>query len=404
MFRIFSALLVSFLLAATAAVPTDAQENEMPKLGIAPVGASGPFFDLTMEPGERLEFSVRLENFGTTKARARTYAADGYTILNGGFGAKLADEPISGTTKWLDYEADVIELESGSAVERGFAVSVPEKTKPGEYITSLAIENADPIQGTGGVTINQITRQVVAVSITVPGPQNPKLKITGATYELLPSYAHVLVALNNNGNVRLKPSGEVVVRDSADTEVTRYSLAMDSFYAHTKTAIEVILLQPLEPGDYMVSVKLTDEERELTVEETSLPLTVSNANSSGTPVPETQVITVESVAVNELRDPSSNTLQGVELVVGIDNPALPVANARLTLHVTKDGQTVEDFVLGSSLSFPGGKAEVRQRYLPISGWTSGVWAFSVTLDVVDPATGDVVELTTVQAETTVTVS
>jgi hypothetical protein len=91
------------------------------------------------------------------------------------------------------------------------------------------------------------------------------------------------------------------------------------------------------------------------------------------------------------------------LVIGIDNQALPVSNARLTLHVSKDGQPVEDFVLGSSLSFPGGKAEVRQRYLPMTGWTSGVWSFSVTLDVVDPVRGGVTELAMLESPTTVTV-
>jgi hypothetical protein len=404
LFRLPLALLCCLLVLAGTMVTALAQDAEMPKLGIAPVDADGSYFDITMKPGEHRELKVHLGNFGTKTVSAHTYAADVYTILNGGFGAKLADEPATGVTKWLDYEADTFDLDPGTMVERTFTVTVPKKTKPGEYITSLAIQNADPIKGTGDIALNQVVRQVIAVAITIPGSQKPKLKITGATYELLPGYARVLVGIDNTGNVRLKPAGDVVIRDGAGTEIDRSPITMDSVYAGTQTSIEVILLQPLQPGDYTVSVTLKDDAHDLSVEATALPFTTATADATGTPGAEVPTIAIESVTVNEFRDQSTNALQGVELVVGIDNPALPVENARLTLHVSHDGEKVEDLVLGSSLSFPGGKAEFRQRYLPMTGWTAGTWSFSVTLDAVDPNTGTVTELASADAANTVVVS
>ena len=89
-------------------------------------------------------------------------------------------------------------------------------------------------------------------------------------------------------------------------------------------------------------------------------------------------------------------------MVAVDNPLQPVANARLTLHVTRDGQKVEDYVLGSSLTIPEGSSEIRQRYLPVTGWTPGTWSFSVTLDAVDSNNGGVVELATASAAASVT--
>lgn len=393
-----------FLLLASPLRPVAAQDDAMPKLGIAPVDVPGPYFDITMEPGERRELTVLLTNGGAKAVRAQTYAADVYSILNGGFGAELVDEPASGVTKWLDYKTDTFDFAPGTTMDRTFTVTVPDKTKPGEYITSLAIQNADPIKGgQGSIGINQIVRQMIAVVITVPGPQKPKFKITGATYEVLPSYARVLVGIDNTGNVRLKPAGDVVIRDRSGTEITRSTIAMDSVYARTDTSIEVILLQPMQPGDYSVSVTLKDETYDLSVEAPALPFTVANEATTGTPASEVPTIAIESVAINELRDPNSNALQGVELVVSIDNQGVPIENARLTLHVSRDGQKVEDFVLGSSLSFPGGKAESSQRYFPMSGWTTGTWSFSVTLDVIDPTTGVVTELATQDASTTVVV-
>lgn len=393
------ALLISLLLLTGSIAATAAQTDETPKLGIAPVGANGAYFDLTMKPGESRELTVRLGNFGKKKARARTYAADVYTLVNGGFGVKLADEPASGVTNWLDYAPDMLELKPGQSVERTFTVTVPADAKAGQHITSVAIENADPIKGSGSITVNQVNRQVIAVLITVPGPVKARLHITGATYKLAPGSASVLIAIENTGNVLLKPVGDVVVADGAGKEITRAQVAMDSVYAGTGTDIEVGLVQPLQAGTYAVSVTLKDAKTKVSVHADALPMTVANVDASGSPVAEAPKIAITSVGITELRDPATKTLQGVELAVAIDNPGPAIANARATLHVTRDGQKVEDFVLAPALAVPNGKTEVVQRYLPMAGWTPGTWAFSVTLDAVDPNSGTTTELVTASAST-----
>ena len=43
------------------------------------------------------------------------------------------------------------------------------------------------------------------------------------------------------------------------------------------------------------------------------------------------------------------------------------------------------------------------RYLPPTGWEPGTYAFSVSLETVDPATGTAIELASAQSETSVTV-
>jgi hypothetical protein len=122
-----------------------------------------------------------------------------------------------------------------------------------------------------------------------------------------------------------------------------------------------------------------------------------------TPVPvEAETIEISSVQVNEIRG-SDGALQAVEIVVSIDNPGQPIDNAQLSLFVMQDGQRVETIVLGSSLSFPGGPAEFRQRYLPLTGWTSGEWTFSVALEQTDPTSGATTTLATADADQPVTV-
>ena len=397
-------LWLALVLISTGGGVAHAGSENAAQLTIRPSEGTSNYFSLEMEPGEHRAVEVELGNAGNERTSAQTYAANVYTLINGGFGVALAGEKPSGTTKWLKYRSEIFELDPWETVTRSVSIDIPKKVEPGEYITSLVIQNADPVKGTGGIALNQVFRQAIAVAIDVPGPRTPGLAIGAASYQSDGSSASVLVGVENTGNVRVRPTGRLSVRDSAGSTVLNTEVKMLAFYARSTTTIEIGLSELLPAGEYTVALVLKDKETKVSAEAASLPLEVAYEREAATPMAQVPAISLESVSINELRDVATSTLQGVELVMAIDNPGSPVANARLTLHVTRDGQKVEDYVLGSSLSFPGGKAEFRQRYLPMAGWTAGTWSFSVTLDVVDPNTGTVTELATAEAENTVTVS
>ncbi len=403
MFRMLLASMMALLIASVSAGAALSQEeaDDLPKLGIQPVGVEGSYFDLELKPGQKRELTVELSNFGKTEQRVRTYRADVYSRINGGFEAELDGAPTSGATEWLDYDAETLVLDAGETVQRSFTVTIPGDAEPGEYTTSLVIQNADPVKGAGGVAVEQILRQVIAVAITVPGPRQPELEIGAASYQELPAFVSVRVALTNTGNVRLQPTAQFVLADRAGKDVTSTTVDLESIYPGTETFLQVGLVQPLPPGDYVVSLVLKDPERKLPPAEVTRPLVVEAVAVEGTPVV-SSVITVESVTIEETRD-DSGALQYVEAVVTIQNPSMQVANARLTLHVTRDGESVEDLVLGSSLSFPAGPAEFRQRYVPANGWQPGDYRFSVTLETVDPNTGEAIELATSETAATLTI-
>ncbi len=231
------------------------------KLALLPVGQAGSFFDLTMAPGATKSFAVKIADDGGAALAVRSYAADVYTIIDGGFGARLRDEPTSGMTSWLDYPTVVQELQVGQAVGRTFTVTVPADAGPGEYISSLVLENDQPMEGAGAVAVNQVIRQAVAVAVTVPGPRAPALSIGAATQGEVAGTQILSVAVANTGNVRLKPLVDLTVFDAADVQVSHASLQMDTFYAHTDTFVEVPLTTALSPGVYTVSVTLDDAVR-----------------------------------------------------------------------------------------------------------------------------------------------
>jgi hypothetical protein len=251
----FAILGIALAFAAPAAMLA---ADDQIRLGLTPVGQPGPYFDLVMKPGDTRTLEVDILDAGDAPLAARTYAADVYTIVNGGFGGRLRGEARTGMTRWLDYPTDVLDLRPGDAVRRSFTVAVPANATPGEYIAGLVLENDLPITGAGPVILDQIVRQAVAVVVTVPGRRAPALAIGSATYTLAAQGPIVSVAVENTGNVRLKPVVTFALSDAAGVVVDRRSVSMDTFYAHTATFIEVPLAMALAPGGYTVRLSLSD--------------------------------------------------------------------------------------------------------------------------------------------------
>ena len=255
--RLAIVALVAVGAALVAPAAALAREGQL-KLALRPVGQPGSYFDLTMKPGETRTFKVIIANDGKTAVAAATYAADVYTITNGGFGGRLRDEPQTGATGWIDYPADVLQLDPGDSTRRSFTVAVPRSAAPGEYITSLVLENDQPILDPAAVGLNQIVRQAVAVVVTVPGRRSPGLAIGTAAHKVAAGRSIVQIAVENTGNIRLKPIVGFTLVDPAGTQISQATVQMDTFYAHTDAFVEFPLATLLPPGTYSVGLTLDD--------------------------------------------------------------------------------------------------------------------------------------------------
>jgi hypothetical protein len=244
------------------------------KLILLPVGQPGPYFDVTMSPGERRAFEVSVGDAAGDPVAVRTYAADVYTIVNGGFGGRLRDEASTGMTSWVAYPTETLQLQAGQTVHRPFTITVPLDARPGEYIASLVLENEKPIHADGTFTVDQFVRQAVAVVVTVPGPRSPKLVIGAASQEVVAGRSIVSIAVANPGNVRLKPAVGFTLFNATGAQISQTSLQMDTFYARTDTSVEVPLAALLLPGAYTIRLSLDDPEQGARAEAAAIPLVV----------------------------------------------------------------------------------------------------------------------------------
>jgi LPXTG-motif cell wall-anchored protein len=234
--------------------------DQAPKLGLTPVDHAGAFFEVTLEPGEGTVLRVEAANFGAVEVDARTYAADVYSIINGGFGADLYGEPGSGTTLWVDYPAQIATLDAQDALVIDFEVRVPEGTPPGEYVAALVIENVEPFRGSGSVTIDQVNRSAIAVAIDVPGLRQPELQIGSVGHHVAGTQSVITFAIDNPGNMHLRPAGDFRLFDASGRELSAGPVSMDSVYAGTGTLLEAPLANLLPEGEYCAELRLVDEE------------------------------------------------------------------------------------------------------------------------------------------------
>jgi hypothetical protein len=246
------------LLWACLAVPGIAAAAEPARLGLTTVGQPGAYFELTLEPGARHASEVEAANFGTEAADARTYAADVYSIVNGGFGAELYGETPSAMTRWVSYPTQHLRLEAREAVRVPFVISVPVGTPPGEYVAALVIESTAPMQSSGPLTLSQVNRSAIAVAITVPGPKQPALAIGGVAHRVVAGHSILAFEVSNPGNVHLHPTGSFTLLNADGSPVHSAPVTMDAVYAWTGTRLEAPLAEPLPRGDYCAELSLTD--------------------------------------------------------------------------------------------------------------------------------------------------
>ena len=258
--------------------------HEPARLGLTPVDHDGTYFVLTLDPGEKRHLRVEAANFGHEEAVARTYASDVYTIVNGGFGADLFGERPSGPTLWLTYPTQEMTLNPDDALVIDFDVTVPDDTPPGEYVTALVIENAEPLRGSGAIAVDQINRSAIAVAIQIPGAENAELSIGEVTYQEVAGLPVVSFEVTNPGNVHLRPSGRFELRDGDGTELTAASVVMESVYAGTSTTLEAPVVEALAAGDYCAELSLTDEETGATDSTDCLPFTIAAPPDDGSPL------------------------------------------------------------------------------------------------------------------------
>jgi hypothetical protein len=288
------------------------------RLGIEAVDSDLQYFDITMEPGESRELTVRFSNHGEIGTGASVFAADVYSLHGGGMGMADIDAPRTGATEWLDLESTELELEPGESIDQVFTVAVPDDVEPGDYITAVVIQNTDPIGvGDDDDRFDQTVRQGIAVAIDVPGERQPELEFGEVRHSTMAGSSVIEVELQNTGNAHLRPAGIFDLRDADGVEIAATPIELDTIFAGTGTVIEVTLTGELPTGDYVIRLDVDDEGTGATASADDLVFSISSPEP--TPEPDEGLAgAVDSAEEGITRDPGTTALiAGALAVVGI---------------------------------------------------------------------------------------
>jgi hypothetical protein len=167
------------------------------------------------------------------------------------------------TATWLKFAESSVTLQVGMQKQVDFTVTVPQSTKPGQYLAGISAyvptipPTADPrTSGQLGAGVIMQTRYVIGVQVDVEGAWNRSLKIESVDIVEEPSGPYIGVQIKNDGDVFLKPSGTVVLTDTNDKRVREQPITMGTFVPGTKVTYPVKWSGELKPGDYRVRVEM----------------------------------------------------------------------------------------------------------------------------------------------------
>lgn len=346
---------------------------ELPEFGIHPIGEfpSG-YFELTLNPGEATSLAAGVSNSGEVNVAVRAFAANVTNPPNGGFGAGAEEEEPIGPTLWVDFAPMSFDLAPGANQELPFTVAVPEGTAPGQYVTSLVVRTQEPVAIPGTDTFDQIIRGAVAIMVTVPGPITSGFDIGTPTFST-ESDNRLVIPITNTGNILVKPAGTLTVTTPEGSVIVTAPIAMGSIYGGLSSMIMLGLPAQMQPGEYLVSLSLSDETTGASDSIDAISLELA-ARETAPPA-----FTLDPVSVV----PSGDPIQYADVSATITNAERVIPTATVTLKVFRDGQPVEDYVLAQNQALVNGENVISQRYIPAGGWVSGTWTFQIVVSEVD---------------------
>jgi hypothetical protein len=251
--------------------------------------ATQAYFIHELAAGGTASDELLVLNSGVTELTLDLYGVDAVTGATTGAVYTNRGAAPSGAGAWLRLPVARLMVPPRSTARVPFEVRAPADARAGQYLGGIAAQPvgggvAAPVEPSAGArrgqfTLTTETRAVVAVAVTVPGPLERRLSTTEVRVLAGPGGARLAVGVRNDGNVLLKPRGELVLRDAADGEPgalrARLPLEMDTILPGGAAELTVPWPKELPAGPYRAEVAL----------ETSDALPAATAASAGAAAP-----------------------------------------------------------------------------------------------------------------------
>lgn len=338
------------------------------------------YFSVTLNPGESASLVARVVTVDSVPLALTAYVTNALSLINGGFGAGTDADVLTAPAAWIDFTTESFTLAETDHIDLPFTVTVPADALPGEYVAALIAQTDGPVAVNGAAALNQIIRNAIPVLVTVPGETTPAFVLQAPSVIVQNTQQTLVVPVQNTGNARVRPTGEISVSRGDGTIVGKLLVTMGTVFPGTETTIELAMPSGIAPGTYAISGTLADPASGVAV---VVPATSVTVLDLPTPTPLPDPVTIDLASITAIGTP----IQYANVSLTVNNIGANISTGRVTLTVTRDGQEVEAYVLAQNQAIPYGTSTIETRYIPASGWQSGTYTFEVRIESVD-ANGD----------------
>jgi hypothetical protein len=198
---------------------------------------------------------VIVSNSGAAPVELRVDPVDGVSAVTPGAGYHNPPVPLRAAGRWVKPDASQVTVPAGGQTSVGFSVHVPAGTVPGNHLAGLAFQDANPLHSGGRFSITEVIRAVVGISIVVPGPASPQIRLRHISLSALPGtqVPAAVIRLVDAGRKLCKPKLVVSLsaRGRPAQTVTR---RLDTLLPGNVISFPFEWPKPLGAGTYRASV------------------------------------------------------------------------------------------------------------------------------------------------------
>ncbi len=375
--------LVAIAILIAAALPTMALAQGTtaapPELAIETAdGQPTSDFHVELDPGSQTDLDLRFSARAGDPVEVVAWIADVISPPNGGFALAPQGDELHAPATWVSFAPETLTLDPGNDERRTITIAVPANTRPGQYVTAIALQTVEPAPIAGSPDVGQIVRAVAAITITVPGEFDVSFELGEPTLAQDSRGAVIQIPIENTGTTPISPEGTLTLDTPTNDNVASIPVTMGTVFAQASSAIEVPLDEPPPAGDYRLSLTLTDPDTRAAdaISDRSLLIpepVIAEGDDSAAP------ITFERVVIEADGVP----MESVFVSMDIANIGDPVSKATITLDVSRNGQLVDSAEIAADIEIADGVTSSSTRYTPEGGFGSGLWSFRLRIDTVD---------------------
>jgi hypothetical protein len=222
-----------------------------------PVSAS--YFVFHGHPAMQVRNSVRVSNIGAAAGMVSLYPVDAFTSDLSGTSFRPHSAPLRDVGAWTVLSRSIFTLAPGQSAVVPFQVAIPDHVRPGQHVGGIVAENMTVQDATPGnlqIAVQQLT--IVAVMVSLPGPQTEALAVSGVGNDQASQFQRLLIGLRNTGNMLLQPSGSLKIFDLTGNLLQDIPLKLDTILPQDAIDYPVYILHRALPlGEYRADLSLT---------------------------------------------------------------------------------------------------------------------------------------------------